>query len=194
MTEPTRVVSQARAELMALTGNIRENLLQQFLSITTVTFTNTLLHSEDVAPLRAALHQCLHSSNTRQNTSAFVRGSQKSQKHGIHSYINKTRGEIKFPTGERSELDYQMQSDPSSGLSQVHAVRTPPTTRASREGCCPLQTLVSGHRRSQGRRRPLEQLTGSSGSGLKVWSGFQFGLCGERGNRKLLANTWNSPL
>lgn len=101
MTEPTRVVSQARAKLMALTGNIRENLLQQFLSIKTVTFTNTLLHSEDVAPARAALHQCLHSFNTKQNTSTFARASQKSQKHGILSYINKTRGEIKFPTGER---------------------------------------------------------------------------------------------
>lgn len=100
MTEP-RVVSQARAKLMALTGNIRENLLQQLLSITTVTFTNTLLHSEDVAPARAALHQCLHGFNTKQNTSAFARGSQKSQKHGILTYINKTQGEIKSPTGER---------------------------------------------------------------------------------------------
>lgn len=101
VTEATRVVSQARAELMALTRNIRENLLQQFLSITTVTFTNTLLHSEDVAPGRAALHQCLHSFNAKQNTSTFARRSQKSQKHGILSYINKTLREIKFPTGER---------------------------------------------------------------------------------------------
>lgn len=101
MTEPTRVASQTRAKLMALTGNIRENLLQQSLSITTVTFTNTLLHSEDVAPARAALQQCLHSFNTKVNASAFARRSQKSQKHGILSYINKTQGEIKFPTGER---------------------------------------------------------------------------------------------
>lgn len=101
MTEPTRVASQARAKLMALTGNIRENLLQQFLSITTVTFTNTLLHSEDVTPARAALQQCLHSFNTKENTSTSARGSQKSQKHGILSYINKTQGEIKSPTGER---------------------------------------------------------------------------------------------
>lgn len=101
MTEPTRVASQARAKLMALTGNIRENLLQQFLSITTVIFTNTLLHSEDVAPAWAALQQCLHSFNTKENASTFARGSQKSQKHGILSYINKTQGEIKSPTGER---------------------------------------------------------------------------------------------
>jgi len=73
-------------------------------------------------------------------------------------------------------------------------MRTALATRASREHWQPWEMLASGSWGSRGTGRPPRQLTGSSGSGLKVWSAFQFGLSEERGNGRLLADTWSSPL
>lgn len=90
VTKRTSVARQARAELMALTSNIRE------ISPTAIPvrhncniYKKTLLHFEDTRVLTEqcavdGCHQPLHSlGTTPQNACTFAKGSHKSQKYAI---------------------------------------------------------------------------------------------------------------
>lgn len=195
MTEQTGAASQARAKPMAHTGHIREISPTAILVCHNCDIYKTPSSSLKTSPPDQATLGAVPPVPT---ASIFSRMPQllpkapmKVRSLPFFSHINKTQGEIVFPTGERirAGLPDAVRSFLWTLKAKVCGARTPLTTRASREYQCLLEMLASGRWACWGKRQPLELLPGSSGSDLRAWSVSQFGLYEERGNGKLLADT-----